>query len=401
MNIYVKVTFTSLLLSLMVGCGEAETTIATIANQPSPIPEPTAVTPAPTVIPVKLIQLEKSTQQFTALETFQAGFGDLDGDGDLDAVLANPQKNFSQVWLNDGNGNLTDTGQQLTRYGHGVGLADFDEDGDLDAFIACHQFVTPSRIYLNDGTGIMSVTDQDLGDKSISGTGVNLLDLNGDGHMDVHVVYYAPNGLPDKVYLNDGNANFHESSLALDEETIAWGDLDGDGDVDYFGKRWDKGYVVYLNGGNGGFSEAWQMDDSQSTLGGIALADFDSDGDLDSLVLNGFRNTGSFPSRLFLNDGTGQFTDSDQALNKTQGADIAVGDLDLDGDLDVFIANMDLPDEVWLNDGKGHFSDSGLQLVGNNSTQPTLGDLDGDGDLDVFVGSLMNKPQIWINLTND
>jgi len=79
------------------------------------------------------------------------------------------------------------------------------------------------------------------------------------------------------------------------------------------------------------------------------------------------------------------------------GADLAVGDLDLDGDLDVFVSNMNLPNEVWLNDGNGHFSDSGLRLIGNNSAKPTLGDLDNDGDLDVFVGSLMNKPQIWFN----
>jgi hypothetical protein len=167
--------------------------------------------------------------------------------------------------------------------------------------------------------------------------------------------------------------------------------------VDYFGKRWGVGYVVKLNDGNGVFSPGWKMDDEQATLGGIVLADYDSDGDLDALVLNGFRQTGSFHGRLFLNDGTGKFNDSGQVLNKTQGAEAAAGDLDLDGDLDVFIANMDLPDEVWFNDGSGHFLDSGLQLEGKNSTMPSLGDLDGDGDLDVFVGSLGNKPQIWIN----
>lgn len=364
------------------------------------MPSP-AYLPQPTMPAVRLFELEMGTQEFTARETFQAGLGDLDKDGDIDAVLANPQQNNSQVWLNDGNGNLVDTSQKLTQYGHGIGLADFDLDGDLDAFIVCHQFVTPSRIYLNDGHGTMSDTGQDLGDRSISANEVNLLDLNGDGYTDVHVMYYSPSGEPDKVYLNDGQANFRDSGLALDEETIAWGDLDGDGDVDYFGKRWGKGYVVQINDGNGQLNEGWKMNDAQSTLGGIALADFDSDGDLDALILNGFRDTGSFPSRLFLNDGSGQFTDSGQILNKTRGADVTVGDLDLNGNLDVFIANMDLPNEVWLNDGSGRFRDSGLQLEGNNSTKPSLGDLDGDGDLDVFVGSLMNKPQIWFNLVID
>jgi len=392
------IVFAGFMLSL-IGCNPGNSDSPTSNTTPERTllterSQPTAPAPRP-------FSLKMGKQEFTARETFQASFGDLDGDGDLDAVFANLQQNNSQVWLNDGSGNLVDTGQKLTQYGHGVGLADFDLDGDLDAFIVCHQFITPSRIYLNDGHGVMSDTGQDLGDANISANEVNLLDLNGDGYTDVHVMYFAPDGLPDKVYINDGHANFTDSGLTLDEEPIAWGDLDGDGDVDYFGKRQGEGYVVQLNDGIGQFTPGWQMEDAQSTVGGIALADFDSDGDLDALVTNGFRDTGSFPSRLFLNDGTGQFIDSGQTLNPTIGSDLAVGDLDLDGDLDVFVANMGLPNEVWLNDGSGHFSDSGLRLEGSNSTKPSLGDLDGDGDLDVFVGSLMNKPQIWFNLVID
>lgn len=398
-----KATIHFLLALFLARCSNAKATTP-ITSTPAitaPIPstEPVTITPEITASPPPLLTLEKSTQNFTARGTFQAGLGDLDGDGDLDAVFANPMQNNSQVWLNDGTGAFTDTGQKLTTYGHAVGLADFDEDGDLDVFIACHQFVTPSKIYLNDGTGSMTDTGQDLGDRSISGTEVNLFDINGDGHMDVHVIYYHPNGLADLVYLNDGHGFFSDSGLRLDEEPITWGDLDGDGDVDYFGKLQGKSYVVQLNDGNGQFTLGWQTDDNQSTLGGVALADFDADGDLDALVTNGFRDPSSLPSRLFLNDGTGQFTDSGQTLNPTMGSNLAVGDLDLDGDLDVFVANSDLPDEVWLNDGNGYFSDSGLRLEGIFSTKPSLGDLDNDDDLDVFVGSLTSKPQIWFNLT--
>ncbi|MBU0492215.1 MAG: VCBS repeat-containing protein [Chloroflexi bacterium] len=401
------------LLSLFIGCtlASTDTSVPPTATKPPAAPTTTPVPPAatatlpppePTATPAASLPLTLSAQEFPATGTFQIGLGDLDGDGDLDAVFANPMKSYSQVWLNDGTGQFTDTGQRLTQYGHGVGVADFDGDGDLDAFITCHQFVSPSRVYLNDGKANLQDTGQDLGDAGISGADLNLVDLNGDGHMDVHVVYFDPKGLPDKVYLNDGTGTFTDSGLALDEVVIAWGDLDGDGDMDLLGKRRGEGYVVRLNDGAGQLSEGWQMADSQAKEGAIALADFDGDGDLDALVANGFRTGGSHPTILLWNDGRGQFTDSGQRLNATMGAELGVGDLDGDGDLDVFVSNFDLPNEVWLNDGAGRLVDSGLRLgkKTDSSTRPSLGDLDGDGDPDVFVGSLTGRPEIWFNTTS-
>jgi putative intracellular protease/amidase len=359
-----------------------------------------ANTPAATSTPAVLLNLAHGQQAFTSPETFQAGLGDLDGDGDLDMVLANPMHNNAQVWLNDGRGTFVDTGQLLTQYGHGVALADFDEDGDLDAFIVCHQSSLPSKVYLNDGMGMFTDSGQEIGDARWSGVEVHLLELNGDGHIDVHVSYYSESGVPDHVYLNDGHAVFSDSGLLLEEDTIAWGDLDGDGDVDYFGKYWGEGYVVRLNDGQGGFTGGWQVDDSDVTLGGIGLADFDGDGDLDALVANGFRETGSQPGHLFWNDGRGQFSDSGGLFNHTMGADLAVGDLDLDGDLDAVIANMDRPNEVWLYEA-GIFIDSDLRLGQDSdlSSMPMLGDLDGDGDLDIVFGRFNGGAEIWFNMT--
>ena len=344
------------------------------------------------------ISFMESDQDLGLAETVQAGLGDLDGDGDLDAVFADPMRTTSQVWLNNGSGGFVNTGQELTQYGHGVGLADFDGDGDLDAVIVCHQAILSTKIYLNDGNGQFADSGQDFDDDRFSAADVNLLDLNGDGFVDIHILYYSESGMPDKVYLNDGHANFSDSGLSLDEDFIAWGDLDDDGDVDYFGKLWGQGYVAMLNDGSGQFSLGWQMDDNLATVSDIALADFDADGDLDALIANGFRDTGSNPSRLLWNDGSGQFSDSGQVLFETMGAHLVVGDIDLDGDLDIFITNMDRPNEVWFYQD-GQFFDSGLRMGSPSemSGRPTLGDLDGDGDLDVVVGRFRGGAQIWFN----
>jgi hypothetical protein len=309
-------------------------------------------------------------------------------------------RNPAQVWLSNGDGFFVDTGQQLTEFGHGVGLADFDVDGDLDAVIVCHQAILSTKIYLNDGNGQFTDSGQDFDDARFSAADLNLLDLNGDGFMDIHILYYSENGVPDRVYLNDGNATFRDSGLALDEDFIAWGDLDADGDVDYFGKHWGEGYVAMLNDGGGGFKLGWQMVDNLATVSDVALADFDADGDLDALIANGFRETGSNPSRMLWNDGRGQFGDSGQALFQTMGAHFAVGDLDLDDDLDVFVTNMDRPNEVWLYHN-GQFIDSGLRMGDKSdmSGRPSLADLDGDGDLDAIVGRFHGGPEIWLNLT--
>ena len=416
---YIVIATVMIILTLVAGCRGDEPTTTPVpptatpappTNTPipsTPTPAPPAATPATTATPAVLFSLEKSSQVFGATETFQIGLGDLDGDGDLDAVFANMGANDSQVWLNDGTGQFVDTGQKLTRQGHGVGLGDLDGDGDLDVFITCAHYSgrgKPSRVYLNDGTGMFQESGQDIGDTELSGCGVNLIDVDGDGDLDAHVVYYEVEGEPDRVYLNDGQGEFTDSGLAISEQALAWGDLDSDGDVDIFGKAYGEGYKALLNDGVGNFASGWQMEDSRAMYGDIALGDFDSDGDLDALVANGLQGEGNYPIVLLWNDGTGHFSDSGQQLNKTETMTLegfGVGDLDQDGDLDVYVSNMDLPNQVWLNDGSGHFLDSGLRMEGSSptslTTNPSLGDLDGDGDLDIFVGSFRGRAEIWFN----
>jgi hypothetical protein len=359
-----------------------------------PVPAP----PEPT-----LLSLRMGPQRFTSRDTFQVALGDVDGDGDLDAVFSNMGPRHSQVWLNDGSGFFVDSGQELTQQGHGAALGDLDGDGDLDLFISCAsysangvEYYAPSKVYLNDGTGVFRDSGQDLGDTELSGNSVDLIDIDTDGDLDASVMYHEQ---PYKIYLNDGRGSFAESDLTLPSEAVlAWGDLDGDGDVDLLLKEHGQGYRVMLNDGAGNLTDHWRLDDGHVIWGGATLGDLDGDGDLDAVIANG-DNDNSYPTIVLLNDGTGRFSDSGQQLSITRWGEIGLEDLDGDGDLDAFITNFQQPDEVWLNDGRGYFHDSGLWLGGNSPSRGcAFGDLDADGDIDVLVasfGSVSNV--IWLN----
>jgi uncharacterized repeat protein (TIGR01451 family) len=184
---------------------------------------------------------------------------------------------------------------------------------------------------------------------------------------------------------NLGNANYNW--------TLALGDIDRDGDLDAFVGNGPLPNEVWLNNGNGVFSDSGQrLGNSYSE--GVDIGDVDGDGDLDAFIANY-----SYPNEVWLNDGNGIFSDSGQTLGglvTSMTADL--GDLDGDGDLDAFVVNYDQPNEVWLNDGNGNFSDSGQSIDNSSYSEAVaLGDLDRDGDLDTFIGNWAGTNKIWLN----
>lgn len=161
-------------------------------------------------------------QVYGTAPTYQVALGDLDSDGDLDAVFANMGFNASRVLLNDGQASFTYTDQELTEQGHGIAIGDLDADGDLDLFICCAGYIVdsitynkPSRIYLNDGEAHFTDTGQDLGDTELSGTSVQLIDVDTDGDLDAHVNYYQDPNTTGRIYLNDGHGSYTLSQVTI------------------------------------------------------------------------------------------------------------------------------------------------------------------------------------------
>jgi uncharacterized repeat protein (TIGR01451 family) len=334
-------------------------------------------------------------QSLNSPGSFNMAFGDLDGDGDLDAYSANtqwPDGQADYIWLNDGTGQLIDSGQRLGFANSlAVALGDLDGDGDLDAFIA-NGYNEPDEVWLNDGAGNFTNSGQGLG--STESYAVALGDLDSDGDLDAFVATY--NSQPDRVYFNNGHGLFTDSGQALGSEYgqgLTLGDVDRDGDLDVYVANYLGRDKLWLNNGLGQFSDSGQTLDNLTT-NDAEFGDVDGDGDLDVVLVNGA--AGGQPNKLYLNTG-GLLTDSGQTLGSYNSVSLELGDLDADGDLDIFFTTSGAGAHIWLNDGAGHFVDRG-QTLGSGATHGLdLGDLDGDGDLDAFIAAESQPNTIWFN----
>ena len=189
----------------------------------------------------------------------------------------------------------------------------------------------------------------------------------------------------------------------------AWGDVDGDGDDDFF-LGGPCGFMgqLHLNNGDGTFkqSKLWTLAQEDRGCEDMAVLFFDADrdGDLDLFITSGGVEAPPghpiYTDRLFLNDGSGYFTKLAGAIPGkpfSSGAACAA-DIDRDGDIDLFVGGRVVPGQyptapgsrLLLNDGKGEFTDATAVLApGLSKTGMVTGalwsDADGDGWLDLLV----------------
>jgi hypothetical protein len=330
-----------------------------------------------------------------------------------------------------------DAGVGDERWGQTCVFTDYDNDGDLDLYVQNYLDYTlarnkrcgptiggrrrrdycspdiyrgvPDVLYRNEGDGTFTDVTRASGLFNPLGKGMGIVfgDYDSDGDADLFV---SNDGMANFFYRNNGNGTFSDVSLismaSYDEHGMSEGsmgadfaDLDNDGDLDLFVPCLEyEGHTLYRNEGGKFFDDVSQTSGLHRattfhTGYSPSVFDYDNDGDLDIFVSCGrvrvphelrFDEGASYHERygqsdlLLSNDGSGRFSDVSQVSGpyfnrKDIGRGAIHGDVDNDGDLDLFIVNLDGRAVLLRNDGGNGNRWITLKLVGTRSNRDGVG----------------------------
>ena len=323
--------------------------------------------------------------EYYYVETFGAGaaFLDYDRDGRLDLYLANgtyltghppDPPPVNRLYRNAGAGTFADvtahSGSADPGYGFGVAAADYDADGDPDLFVANYG---PNALYRNDH-GTFAKTSAGLADPRW-GTSAGFLDYDLDGDLDLFVANYVRYTLDDDAVCQQGQVRSYCEPSVYDPT----GDLLYRNDGDTFADVTEATGIALKGKGLG-----------------VALADYDRDGDTDIYVANDgtmnflYANQHSTFAEVGLVAGT-RYNEHGHA---DAGMGVDFGDYDRDGDYDLFVTNFAFEtNALYRNDGQGQFAVATQRLGLADPSYRPLGfgtkffDYDNDGDLDLFAAN--------------
>lgn len=317
----------------------------------------------------------------TAISTTFAGaagvvVGDIDADGDVD-VIAAAQTDGDVAWFDNtaGDGSTWTERSIDAAFTDAVDVAvgDIDGDGTLDVVASGFSADTFAWWANTAGDGL-SWTETTIGSSHNGALSVQLVDLDRDGDLDL----LAGAETDDDVifFRNSSNGATWTPVLVADGtadgiNTVAAGDIDGDGDLDVVGVNEIADTVVWwansdLSGTGSTWSAAQTIDAFHNGAQGLVLADFDGDGDLDVAAgqskdggkVTWYENTGSFGAA---------WTERNLTTVFDGAAGLAVGDLDFNGQPDVVAAATTAGDVSWFPNRGGQFG-----LATTNSSPVSL-----------------------------
>ncbi|MFT5679703.1 MAG: hypothetical protein ACI8RZ_000608 [Myxococcota bacterium] len=326
----------------------------------------------------------------------------------FDPVVCDPLTlSVSQSWSEE---ELPDRNNYIQRR-PGVGVGDIDGDGDLDILFA---YGGGSMALINDGTGLLT-EDEGVTSKGrplSEASAVAMADVDGDGDLDAFLGRQWETA--DNILINDGAGAFSITTLPESSTSPSggvFGDLDGDGDLDLVvgrvqespdpefiiaGEEHGEGLDLYFNDGSGDFS----LDNSSlptsletAMVWETELLDVDLDGDLDLYLANDF-GPWLTPNLLLLNDGTGHFSVAEDCFCDLgmHAMGVGVGDVNEDGYPDLYVTDIGGP-KLLINDGGSLFYNGtlahGADIPPETSNMSSWGaiftDIDADMDLDLAV----------------
>ena len=345
------------------------------------------VTAAPVTYPTfdQSLLLE-STSETSA----NIAFGDLDGNGNLDIVLAKGRHwpLFNRIIFGDGNGGIM-TSENLgtvQNRTYSTLLSDLDLDGDLDIVVS-NDSPDPKITYLNDGNGYFNLGSE-FGNPNWNTRNVNVADLNNDGYPDILVANRSSSGGSTNNYLclNNGNGGFDNNCIAFSDyssTTITSGDFNNDNLIDLVVPHRDGGqsYVYMQTDQNTINFDLIPFGAPNASIRTSQVGDLNNDGlmdivtiDTNSGVIAYFQQSGSsFSSGISI----GNEAASPKALS--------LGDLNLDGNIDIIVGFVQSSSIVYYNNDN---ADNYLEVEFGENNQGTvygfaIGDFNKDGQADI------------------
>lgn len=375
---------------------------------------------------------EKANTSISKVRYSTAEFADVDNDLDMDLMIIgeseeltggdiiNFPKLISKLYLNDGKGNFTEkTGTSFEPLDHGdIAFEDIDGDNDEDLLITGMNQVSISnstsdpmvKLYSNDGSGNFSELTHSI--SAVGYSSAAFKDIDNDGDSDLFLCGMGTE-IQSKLYLNDGNGVFTEE-IGSSFEGVSMGsaiiaDVNQNNIVDHdllITGLMDSGgeliplTQIYLNDGKGNFSVDLNFSADSISNSSTDFADIDNDRDRD-LVISGMDKNGNPVTKLYINNGEGRFrpvTGSD--LKNFYYSSVAFEDVDGDGDPDLLIAganNIEDQTILYMNDGSGTFNEVRSDVLnGFENASSEFADFDGDQDQDLIItGS--SKTEYYVN----
>ncbi len=279
----------------------------------------------------------------------------------------------------------------LETTGSGAAFFDYDEDGDQDLFLVngtrldYGERESPSnRLYRNEGDGTFeNVTAAARVEQTGWGQGAAVSDIDNDGDLDLLVTYYGP----DLLYRNEGDGTFSELGAAAGIADPRWSTSAAFADYDQDGTN-DLAVANYV-----------ELDLAKTPGPGESSTCFF----MGIPVMCGPRGLPAARSILYHGRGDGTFEDvsgerSGVAVDAYYGLGAVWGDLDNDGDVDLYFANDQMASNLYRNEGGGRFTDiaitAGAAFNEDGRAQAgmgvDLGDYDNDGWLDIHKTNFAN-----------